>query len=303
MELHRTTFAFYRLRFHFRALDPVHFPPARGGNILRGALGFLLRETAGPETYTRLFEPGRTPGNSPSSPNSPNSPSGLRDWPRPFVLRAAHLDGLTVPSRGHFAFDLHLFDLRPPARDAFRAAFERMSSRGVGPGRGRAGLTRVEHLDLADRPVPADGPSVLSLEPDATAPPAIRVRFATPTELKAAGQPAPPEFAILFARLRDRIATLRALYGDSPLEIDFRAMGERAASVRLLRGNLTWEHARRRSARTGQTHPLGGFTGDVEYEGDLAEFLPWLRAARWTGVGRQTVWGKGEVRVQEPVSG
>ena len=32
-------------------------------------------------------------------------------------------------------------------------------------------------------------------------------------------------------------------------------------------------------------------------QGDLAEFLPWLRAARWVGVGRQTVWGKGDVRV------
>jgi CRISPR/Cas system endoribonuclease Cas6 (RAMP superfamily) len=45
-------------------------------------------------------------------------------------------------------------------------------------------------------------------------------------------------------------------------------------------------------------HSLGGFTGEAEYEGELAEFLPWLRAARWVGVGRQTVWGKGEVRVE-----
>ena len=44
-------------------------------------------------------------------------------------------------------------------------------------------------------------------------------------------------------------------------------------------------------------HPIGGFTGTAEYVGDLAEFLPWLRAARWVGVGRQTVWGKGDVRV------
>ena len=36
---------------------------------------------------------------------------------------------------------------------------------------------------------------------------------------------------------------------------------------------------------------------EAEYAGHLAEFLPWLRAARWVGVGRQTVWGKGDVRV------
>jgi hypothetical protein len=104
-----------------------------------------------------------------------------------------------------------------------------------------------------------------------------------------------PEFSILFARLRDRISTLSAIYGHGPLEIDFRAMGARAARVALSRCDLTWHSTERRSSRTGQNHPIGGFTGEAEYEGDLAEFLPYLRAGQWTGVGRQTVWGKGEL--------
>jgi hypothetical protein len=53
----------------------------------------------------------------------------------------------------------------------------------------------------------------------------------------------------------------------------------------------------RRSARTGQSHSLGGFTGHAEYEGDLTEFVPWLEAAFWTGVGRLTVWGNGMMRI------
>jgi len=55
----------------------------------------------------------------------------------------------------------------------------------------------------------------------------------------------------------------------------------------------------RQSSRTGQVHSIGGFVGEAEYEGELSEFLPYLRAAKWTGVGRQTVWGKGEVNCQE----
>jgi hypothetical protein len=55
--------------------------------------------------------------------------------------------------------------------------------------------------------------------------------------------------------------------------------------------------AERRSGSTGQTHSLGGFIGEAEYEGDLRDFLPYLKAAKWTGVGRQTVWGKGEIEV------
>ena len=40
---------------------------------------------------------------------------------------------------------------------------------------------------------------------------------------------------------------------------------------------------------------IGGFIGTAEYEGPVAEFLPILRAARWTGVGRHCVWGNGEI--------
>ncbi len=122
------------------------------------------------------------------------------------------------------------------------------------------------------------------------------MRFVTPTELK--GSDSPAAFATLFSRIRDRISTLRALYGPGPLEIEFRDMAERAACVEMPRCELQWERVERRSSRTGQSHSLGGFLGEAEYSGDLAEFLPYLDAARWTGVGRQTVWGKGEIETR-----
>jgi len=285
-----TSFEFYRFRFHFRGIDAVHFPPGKGGNAVRGALGLALRKAGDPSVYARLFEP------------AGKSPGGLADWPRPFVLRAAHLDGLTVPPGGRFHLDIHVFDVREPSLDIFRAAFAAMGSSGLGAGRGRAELERVEQLDLDDRAaIAADvpgTPSVVTLDACGTPVERVSVRFVTPTELKAGGElAARPEFPILFSRVRDRLSTLRALYGAGPLEIDFRAMGERAGLVRMLRCDLEWDRTERRSGRTGQVHSIGGFTGEAEYQGSLAEFLPWLRAARWVGVGRQTVWGKGEVRV------
>ena len=85
--------------------------------------------------------------------------------------------------------------------------------------------------------------------------------------------------------------------GGGPLEMDFRGFGERAAGVRMVECEVRSVAVERRSTRTGQRHPLGGFTGYARYEGDLAEFLPFLRAAEVTGVGRQTVWGNGEISV------
>jgi hypothetical protein len=106
-----------------------------------------------------------------------------------------------------------------------------------------------------------------------------------------------PEFGILACRIRDRVSSLRERYDDGPLDIDFRAFGERAALVRMTRCDVGQVDVSRRSSRTGQVHPIGGFVGEAEYEGDLAEFIPYLEAAAWTGVGRQTVWGKGALQV------
>ena len=267
------TFELIRLRFHFRAAGSLYFPPGKAGNTLRGAFGMLLRQTAEAPEYARIFEPKAVTG-----------PSGFADSPRSFVIRAAHLDGQTIPPAAAFYFDAHLFDLRGDRRPLFVAAFARLATEGLGPGRGRAELISIDQENVA---VDLDG----SPEP-ATC---IRVQFVTPTELKGAVR---PEFPILFARLRDRISTLRTLYGPGPLDIDFRAMGERAARVTLARCDLTWHSTQRHSSCTGQTHPIGGFTGQAEYQaeydGDLAEFLPSLRAGQWTAVGRQTGWGKGE---------
>lgn len=288
-----TSFEFYRFRFHFRAIDPVHFPAGKSANVVRGAFGMVLRDAAPAPVYQRLFEPGAAQA---------AVPSGLADWPRPFVLRVAELDGLTIPPTASFFLDAHVFDLHQPALSHFRAAFAQFAEKGLGPGRGRAELERVEQLDLADHPsvitdVPGP-PSQARLDRDLEPVEQVTVRFVTPTELKSDGGVAErPEFAILFGRLRDRLSTLRSLYGAGPLEIDFRSIGERAAAIRLTSCHVEWEQVKRKSGRTGQVHSIGGFTGEAEYRGDLAEFLPWLRAARWVGVGRQTVWGKGDVRV------
>ena len=192
---------------------------------------------------------------------SGSGPSGLADPPRPFVFRLL----------GPLEVGLNVFLTREPAVELFTRVMEELGTLSS-----VAGTERL-HLSLCARERPIHR---------------LRVHFLTPTELKGADR---PEFGMLMARIRDRISTLRALYGPGPLEIDFKAFGERASRVSMTRCELVLVAAERTSRSTGQSHPLGGFTGVAEYEGDLAEFLPYLEIARWTGVGRQTVWGKGEI--------
>ncbi len=296
------TFKLYRLRFRFLARDSLHFPPGMTANTLRGAFGNLFRRIActadcpgaktcmraGSCAYARMFEPSAIrPG-----------PSGLKDWPRPFVFRAAHLDGSTVASGETFYFDVNVFDVQQPVASAFVDAFALVANEGLGPGRGRAVLQSVCSRDADDHENPIVRAMQLDLKPSDELVENIDVSFLSPTELKSGdGLAARPEFPVLFARCRDRVSTLRALYGPGPLEIDFRAMGDAAEQIVMTHCDLQPFEVMRRSSRTGQIHSLGGFVGTASYSGDLRPFLPILRAAEWTGVGRQTVWGKGAIAV------
>lgn len=285
------TFDFHCLRFTFSAIDPIAFPSGQPGNILRGAFGHAFRAVAcepdcpgagkcpkrGSCPYARVFE---------ASSNHP-VPSGLADRPRPFVLRAAYLDGQTIHPEQRFWFEMNLFDTRDAPLEILAQVFARIAKDGLGPLHGRAELVSVEQRQVS-----------LSLLQEPSEQRTLAVEFVTPTELKSGNELVDiPEFGVLFARARDRVSILRELYGAGPLNIDFRAIGERATAVRMKRSELHQVNRSRRSSRTGKVHGIGGFVGKVEYEGEVGEFLPYLNAAQWTGVGRHCVWGNGEFRV------
>ena len=304
------------LRFSFAALETIHFPEGKSANILRGAFGVILRRlacvpqctgVAGCELrlsspYARIFEPfAIAPG-----------PSGLADWPRPFVFRAMHLDGRRFSAGDRFHFDLNLFDVKVSVVDFLIRTFVELAHEGLGPSRRKVELIEVARVTesrecgavlyaTGRREVSRDqaaAPLEFDLSSGSEAISRVRVKFIAPTELKSGPHRiSQPDFGILATRARDRISTLRELYSDGPLTIDFRAFGERSALVRMTRCDIRQVDVVRRSSRTGQSHAIGGFIGEAEYEGQLTEFVPYLTLASYTGIGRQTAWGKGEITV------
>jgi hypothetical protein len=245
-------------RFHFRAVESLRFSGDKAGNTIRGLLGTGLAE--------QIFRPRLQAG-----------PSGLADPPRPFILRASHLNGRALAPGDAFYIDIHTFDREGDIAAEIARGFAAASRLGF----------EIETLAIqGDFSI-----DLASREPARS----LIVRFVTATELKGAGAENPAAFSILFSRIRDRVATLRRLYGAGPLDADFRGLGERSRNIRTVRTNLMQRRIFRRSSRTGEVHGIGGFEGAAEYAGDLAEFAPWLRAACWTGVGRHTVWGNGEI--------
>jgi hypothetical protein len=266
------------VRIQFEAPEEFCLPPGKETNTFRGALGLALREVccgdacpgarscakAAECAYATLFEPRWDEG-----------PSGYRDAPRPFVLRC----------RAPLAIRLNLFDVRAPL-EKLEAAFRAMANAGIGPGRAKVSLRSFEpqpvlRFSLCGKPCIGR----------------VTMSFLTPTELKSAGAVRPePNFALLVERLAERVWVLGNHYQQWP-PWDYRELLEEARLVELVDFEWRYEPRQRRSSRTGQTHPLGGFIGTATYAGPIGNFLPLLEIGCWTGVGRQTVWGKGEIQV------
>jgi hypothetical protein len=309
------TFSLRPLVFDFVARQSVSFPPGKAANIIRGALGSHLKrsscipecldaracELRGDCTYARLFEP----------TSSGQGPSGFADPPRPFVLRTSHLDGQKFAPGEFFRIGINLFDLHPHAPLHLIRALSRLVDSGLGPGRGAVSLQSVSILDSAghegqrifnhDRLLPLTSlESVnLPLAPPIDAPASVRVDFLTPTDLKGKDYiPGNiPSFATLFARIRDRVANLHRIYSDAALDIDYSGLSAQAATVSLITGAIRKISTDRYSIRKDQSHTLGGLVGHCIYAGRLHPFLPYLAAARWTGVGKHNVWGNGEIAI------
>jgi hypothetical protein len=129
----------------------------------------------------------------------------------------------------------------------------------------------------------------------------ISIRFLTPTFLRADGQVVRrPEFHHVFKRLRDRINALNTFFGNGPLDVDFRGLGERAEKVQMVRSKIEWVERFRTSSKTHQRHELSGFIGECTYElraneshGSNLELLQWMLAGELVHVGKHTAWGNG----------
>lgn len=296
------------IRFSFHAEDRIFIPPGKHENLFRGALGLSLKkvcceeECQGREVcdaepvcgYRRIFAPKLAEG-----------PSGVADPPRPFVLRVGRRSEGWIERGRELEIGANVFDADPEILRYLVVAFAQLGGDGIGPGRGRCRLRVVEQSGtrlFADgrqlvRSLPE--PEEISLEGGEPGEGRLVVEFVTPTEIKSEGVVvARPEFRVLMARVRDRVASLMTLYQGGPPEVDFAGFLEDAAQVRLVDEGLEERSGTRVSSRTGQRHAIGGSVGKVVYEGPVGRYVPWLRAAEWTGVGRQTVWGKGQIRVQ-----
>ncbi len=237
------------------------------GNILHSGLGIMLKRAA-PELFDILYA----------------SQEGADTRPRRWWMLPPLEDRAIFAPLDHFSFDIFFADMQPGWLKGVLDALTLLGMAGVGKGRGRFRIERVEWigmdrlepvtderltpaLSLGDMLQAMQGPGRIDH---------LGLQFITPLRLKAEQGyiTRAPGLDVLLLRLLARVSQLSGI-GRAYLPGAEEALGA-AAGARLLDERLTWEDMTRYSARQGREMPMGGLTGWVIYGGRLEPAYPWL---------------------------
>jgi hypothetical protein len=206
--------------------------------------------------------------------------------PNPFVLAAPWDAGRLLPTGGETGLRLVLIGQAVEHAGFARQALAEAGLRGLGPDRGAL------YLFSSDPVTPQEmGPC----------PDRVAIELLTPLRLVEAGRligPAAMRPRHLLLSLLRRVSTLAERHGKAPLDLDFRALKERAEAVEFTASALHWVEWVRWSGRQQALLQMGGVLGSLSLPlAGLEPFWPFLYLAPWVHVGKGATMGLGAMRV------
>lgn len=107
---------------------------------------------------------------------------------------------------------------------------------------------------------------------------------------------------ILIRNLLRRLSLLYYFHcGGDPSEWDFKGIIERAKEVTVKNRNLRWYDWERYSGRQDTRMKMGGFVGEITFEGNIEPFMPLIKAGEVLHVGKGTGFGLGKYRIVKDI--
>ena len=124
------------------------------------------------------------------------------------------------------------------------------------------------------------------------------IKISTPLRIRHGGRLVENlSFQTLIRNITNRIIALTERYGGWADRKEAEMLQGLAAEVRTVKEELHLEHMKRYSNRSNGKMDVSGLMGELEYEGNLTPFVPWLDAAQKLHVGRNTTFGMGRIQV------
>ena len=97
-----------------------------------------------------------------------------------------------------------------------------------------------------------------------------------------------------------RISMLASFHCDSSLELDFASLLDRAKTITVENDSLNWKTWWRYSGRQKQRMNWGGLVGELDFVGELSQFLPYIRLGEYVHVGKSATFGLGQYQLKLP---
>ncbi|MCX5977816.1 MAG: hypothetical protein NTV33_13615, partial [Coprothermobacterota bacterium] len=282
------TFKWARFRLVYRAVQPLLLPPYKGSTF-RGPFGGIFHDLVCTRSgyshcnlcplhtvcpYAIVFEP--------SPPEDARMMQRFSDIPRPFVIEPELSQKTTYQPGETFTFDFLVFGKAIQLFPYFVLTFRDFGEKGIGKGRGRVVLERVDFLGREGKSVVyqegdnlvhtkwkaetgedllhGEAASALSIHIQKSS--ELILEFQTITRLTKESQVvSKPEFPVLIRNLARRFSALLAFYHDTPLEIDYPALFAQAEAVHLVKNETHWQEWERYSRRQQKKMEMGGLVG------------------------------------------
>lgn len=303
------------IRLTCEATTPIQFA-AHAGAQWRGALWEMLSKFACNDPHQQ--------NNSEHSWHCPmcfvlsleaHGPRGINPA-RPLIIRPPLPiragEKLQFSPRSEFTLELGIVGAAVSVFPYLLQAIQRIGKQGIGYGRGRFTLNRVDAvnpltkrsdciyqegsaiklptLELTNEKVLAYSETLSSDQ--------LCLHFLTPTQLVQDGKILiKPDPKALIMRVLERLQSLESHYGQSESHDIWKARHETlsalATNVDIRRDETRWVRSYSGSQRAKRMQDISGFVGSIILEGDIAPLRLWLLWASLVNVGKNAIKGNG----------
>jgi hypothetical protein len=285
--------------------------------VFRGALGKTLRDLTcafhgkecreclirGKCLYAQVFESHNVEGRS--------LLRKIEKAPHPFIIFVPDNERLEYRESDKIRFYLTLIGSAIEYIAYFILAFEQIGKKGIGLNRSPFKVEQVvaagENIYDAEgkkvlRAFPVyRGNDFLEAEPRAGQAAAVKITLESPLRLKTEGKVQTEiTFEGLVRNLFRRLHLISLYSCGGPDYVDFTHYIERAGRIKSEGSRVSWYNQRRFSMRQEKSISVSGLTGWLRYEGEMGEFMPYLRLGEYLHIGKGTAFGLGKIKV-EPI--
>lgn len=290
-----------QMRSRFNVLDPFTLPPF-SGSMLRGILGRAMsrvRYGHSPACQACTIRSGCRYGNLYAYLfESP--------WDHPFIL-SFHI---TLPERQQRVTYPQPFILNLPAPGLYReneeliltltligkatqltpffnCSMAQVEQFPLGSQRGRAKIESIDFIPISESGFEQGSDGI---------PQRIKIRFLTPFRFRANNRLGGTlDFYLFVKNLYRRLVHL-SIHNNGDIPIGLQDLWQIASEVKTVQKSLHWFEFERYSNRQKDHMLLGGYIGEIIFEGDIAPFLPLIRIGEAVNIGKQGSFGFGKYK-------